>query len=323
MLTVLFEIIFFIINFFLLISIISCSKDEDVVNEPMSIYDVVNVSTNYTYLTYALQKTDLSTVLDGVEKYTLYAPSDMVFRQFLMTNGFSTVDDVPTALLKQILLNHVMAGEVEYQDFKTGYYKTAGLSELSNTPLSMHVKQVNMRVTLNGKARITNGNYRASNGIIHTVNSVIPLPNLVTFVTADPNFEYLTAALTRNDLELDFVSILSSNPGINSAPFTVFAPTDQAFKDLLTELNIQQLSDIDEPTLRSTLTYHVVGDKNAMSTDLSDNLQLNTLGGPVTANITGGASITDGNNRVSKIVAVDVQTTNGVIHVIDKVILPN
>ena len=71
-----------------------------------------------------------------------------------------------------------------------------------------------------------------------------------------------------------------------AGPFTVFAPTDQAFDDLLTELGIQSLSDIDEPTLSSTLTYHVVGEKNALSTDLSDNLQLNTLGGPVTANVT-------------------------------------
>ena len=116
---------------------------------------------------------------------------------------------------------------------------------------------------------------------------------------------------------------MSSNSNTSPAPFTVFAPTNQAFDDLLTELGIQSLSDIDEPTLSSTLTFHVVGEKNALSTDLSDNLQLNTLGGPVTANVTGGASITDGNNRVSNIIAVDIQTTNGVIHVIDKVILPN
>ena len=83
------------------------------------------------------------------------------------------------------------------------------------------------------------------------------------------------------------------------------------------------MSDIDEPTLKSTLTYHVIGGTNAYSTDLSDNLELNTLGGPITANITGGATLTDGNNRVSNIVAVDIQADNGVIHVIDKVILPN
>ena len=131
------------------------------------------------------------------------------------------------------------------------------------------------------------------------------------------------SAVTRNDLKTDFVSILSSEASASPAPFTVFAPTDQAFADLLTELGVQQLSDIDEPTLSSTLTYHVVGETNALSTDLSDNLQLNTLGGPVTANVTGGATITDSNNRVSKIIAVDIQTTNGIIHVIDKVILPN
>ena len=84
-----------------------------------------------------------------------------------------------------------------------------------------------------------------------------------------------------------------------------------------------KLSDIDEPTLKATLTYHVIGEANAYSTDLSDNLELNTLGGPITANITGGATLTDGNNRVSNIIAVDIQADNGVIHVIDKVILPN
>jgi len=60
-----------------------------------------------------------------------------------------------------------------------------------------------------------------------------------------------------------------------------------------------------------------------LSSQLSDNLQLTTLGGNITANVTGGATITDGNNRVSNIIAVDVQANNGVIHVIDKVILPN
>ncbi len=305
------------------VTIISCSKNDDVVTEPMSVFDIIASSSNYTFLTYALQKTDLSLVLDGNDRYTLYAPSNMAFQSFLMRNGFGTIDEVPTALLKKVLLNHVMEGIVEYRDFETGYYNTALISELSNAPMSMHIEQVNMRVTLNGESRITNGNFRASNGIIHTINRVIPLPSIVTFVSIDSNLKNLLAAVTRNDLKTDFVSILSSDSNTSPAPFTVFAPTDQAFIDLLTELGVQRLSDIDEPTLSSTLTYHVVGEKNALSTDLSDNLQLNTLGGPVTANVTGGASITDGNNRVSNIIAVDIQTTNGVIHVIDKVILPN
>ena len=251
------------------------------------------------------------------------APSNMAFRAFLMNNGFNTIDEVPENLLKQVLLNHVLKNELEYRDIETGYYKTVALSEASLVPLSIYINQVNMRVTLNGEARITQGNVRVSNGIIHAVDRVIPLPSVVTFAKADQGLTNLLIALTRSDLTVDFVTTLSTKLGASPAPFTVFAPTDQAFMDLLVELGAQSLSDIDEPTLKSTLSYHVIGGTNALSTDLTDNLQLNTLGGPITANISGGATLTDGNNRVSKIIAVDIQATNGVIHVIDKVILPN
>ena len=310
---------------FLTLAIHSCSNndDDDYVMQPKTIFGHVATSSNYMYLTSALQKTNLAVVLDGVEEYTLYAPNDMAFARFLMQVGYNNLDEVPTELLTQILLNHVMVGGIEYRDFVTGYFQTAATSAASKTPLSIHIEQVNMRVTLNGESRITQGNVRATNGIIHAVDRAVPIPSIVTFAKADTGLTNLLIALTRPDLTADFASILSTDAGTSPAPFTVFAPTDQAFVNLLTELGVQSLSDIDEPTLKATLTYHVIGETNALSTDLSDNLELNTLGGPITANITGGATLTDGNNRVSKIIAVDVQANNGVIHVIDKVILPN
>jgi uncharacterized surface protein with fasciclin (FAS1) repeats len=247
----------------------------------------------------------------------------MAFRDFLMNNGFQSIDDIPEDLLKQVLLNHVMTDVLEYRDIESGYYSTVATSNSSSTPLSMYIEQINMRVTINGAARITQGNVRATNGIVHAVNAVIPIPTVVTFVTSDYNLANLRTALTRNDLTVNYVNILSTQTESAPAPFTVFAPTDQAFFNLLTELNYQSLSDIDEPTLRATLNHHVIAESNALSTDLSDNLELTTLGGKITANVTGGATITDGNNRVSKITAVDIQANNGVIHVIDKVILPN
>ena len=308
----------------IIFSLQSCSNDDEVYDmEEQTISAKIISSMNYTYLAYALQKTNLSSVLNGTDKYTLMAPSNMAFRAFLMNNGFNTIDEVPENLLKQVLLNHVLKNELEYRDIETGYYKTVALSEASLVPLSIYINQVNMRVTLNGEARITQGNVRASNGIIHAVNRVIPLPSIVTFAKADQELTNLLIALTRSDLTVDFASILSTNVGTSPAPFTVFAPTDQAFMDLLIELGAQSLSDIDEPTLKSTLSYHVIGETNALSTDLTDNLQLNTLGGPITANVSGGATLTDGNNRVSKIIAADIQASNGVIHLIDKVILPN
>ena len=317
--------ILIILSIFILTSSIqSCSKNEDgFVMEPKTIANIIDESMSYSYLSYALKQTNLAAVLNGTEKYTLMAPSNMAFREFLMENGFDSIDDVPTNLLKQVLLNHVIAGVLEYSNIETGYLKSTATSEASETPLSIYIKQVNMRVTINGVSRITQGNVRATNGIIHAVNRVIPLPTVVTFAKADQDLTNFLIALTRSDLTSDFASILSTSVGTSPAPFTVLAPTNQAFMNLLIELGAQSLSDIDEPTLKATLNHHVIGGANALSTDLSDNLQLNTLGGPITANITGGATLTDGNDRVSKIISVDIQAINGVIHVIDKVILPN
>ena len=308
----------------LFISMHSCSKDE---NEPQmviqkTIFEHVASSMNYSYLLYALQKTDLDDILNGDGNFTLYAPNNRAFIGFLMRRGYSALDEIPTEALKKLLLNHVMAGQIRYRDFKSGYYTTAAGSDVNDRPLSIYINQVNMRVTLNGSSRIVQGNINASNGVIHAVNAVIPIPSLVTFVLADPNLYNLSLALTRDDLTQDFPTILNTENGRAPAPFTVFAPNNMAFVDLLNELDIDRLNLIDEPTLNLTLNHHVLGETNALSSDLSDNLTLSTLGGDITANVSDGVTLTDGNARVSKIIASDIQANNGVLHIIDKVILP-
>ncbi len=313
-----------IVSLILLITFLSCSKEETEVVEPAqsTLYDLVANSMNYSYLEAALRMTNLDEVLGGDDVYTLYAPDNNAFIGFLMRSGFNSLEEVPRETLKQILLNHVMIGQMEYRDFKSGYFQTAATSAVNGNAMSIYINQVNMRVTLNGESRIVQGNVRASNGIIHLVDRIIPLPSLVTFVLADPLLYNLAVALTRNDLTVDFTAVLSTQNGTSPAPFTVFAPNNLAFLDLLTELGVDRLSAIDEPTLNSTLNHHVVGEINTLFSDLSDNLLINTLEGEITANVTGGASLTDGNNRVSNIIVVDVQANNGVLHIIDKVILP-
>ena len=108
----------------------------------------------------------------------------------------------------------------------------------------------------------------------------------------------------------------------SDGPFTVFAPTNSAFGDLLMELGLDSLGDIDEPILKATLDHHAVAGLNVKSSDLTDDFIVPTLGGNITANVTGGATLTDANSRISNIIAVDVQAANGIIHVIDKVVLP-
>jgi uncharacterized surface protein with fasciclin (FAS1) repeats len=119
-------------------------------------------------------------------------------------------------------------------------------------------------------------------------------------------FETLVAAVTAAGL----VDTLKSE-----GPFTVFAPTDEAFAALPEGTVEALLADI--PALTAVLTYHVVPGK-VMSTDLSDGMTATTVQGEmVTIDLSNGVMVNDAN-----VVAADIETSNGVIHVIDKVILP-
>jgi uncharacterized surface protein with fasciclin (FAS1) repeats len=263
---------------------------------------------------------DLGNVLSGTGPFTVLAPTDDAFATFL--NG-AALGDIPTDVLAQVLLNHVISGTVMSTDLVNagaGYSNTNAIGAGGN-PMSIYFNTSN-GVTFNGISSVAIPDIETSNGVVHVVDAVIELPTIVDFVLADPNFEILKMALTREDLTTDFVSVLSTADGTDPAPFTVFAPTNDAFGDLLTELELGGLGDIDEPTLNATLSMHAVAGANVLAADLTDNFTVPTLGGVITANITGGATLTDANARVSNIIAVDVQAANGVIHVINKVVLP-
>ncbi len=96
----------------LLITVNSCSKDENEL--PLliekSIFEHLANSMDYSYLTNALQKTNLDVILSGGDNYTLYAPDNRAFIGFLMRQGYNSLEEVPTDELKQLLLNHVMVG---------------------------------------------------------------------------------------------------------------------------------------------------------------------------------------------------------------------
>jgi uncharacterized surface protein with fasciclin (FAS1) repeats len=174
-------------------------------------------------------------------------------------------------------------------------------------------------VKLNGVSTVTQADIMANNGVIHKVDNVIGLPTVVTHALANPNFSTLVSALTRSDMP-DFVGILGGNAG---APFTVFAPNNAAFGSLLTELNLPGLGSVPTATLENALKYHVVAGANVASTDIMNNMNVTTFqGGTFNITTSGGVKITDANNRMANVIATDVQCANGIIHVLDKVILP-
>ncbi len=300
-------------------AMVSCNDNEDEPVMSQTIYAIASRDADLSSLKTAVDKAGLAATLDAQGTFTVFAPSNAAFTTFLKANGFASLNDVPAAALKEILLNHVLAKSVKSTELTTGYVSTLAKGGASTTRnLSMFINTAS-GVKINGISNVTKADILATNGVIHKTDAVIGLPTIVTHALANPNFSSLVAALTRSDMP-DFVGILS---GTASSPFTVFAPTNAAFTSLLGELSLANLAAIPKPVLERALKYHVVAGANVASTDLMNNMIVTTFEtGTFKINTTAGAKITDANNRVSNIILTDVQCTNGIVHAIDKVLLP-
>ena len=257
-------------------------------------------------------------ILGGDGPFTVLAPTNEAFAAFLSANGFSNLEEVPTDVLSQILLNHVIMANVTASDLTTtgaGYTNTSA-SGPNNNAMSLYFNTSD-GVTFNGVSTVTTADIVASNGTIHIVDAVINIPTVVTFAAADPSFSTLVTALTELTPATDFLSVLQGD-----GPFTVFAPTNEAFSALP--------AIPEEEALTQVLLYHVVSG-NVTSSDLTNpgETTAETLqGDSITITLPGTegtiANVTDASGASDiGIVAVDVQAGNGVIHVLNKVMIPN
>ncbi|CAM2850481.1 Uncaracterized surface protein containing fasciclin (FAS1) repeats [Flavobacterium succinicans] len=299
---------------------VSCDDDDN--NDPKPVDNTITGiavnNSNLKILVQALTRAELAATLQGAGPFTVFAPTDAAFTKFLTDNKFASVADVPKDVLTQILLNHVVSGTVKSTALTTGYVKTLAKSTASGSnTMSMYV-DLTSGVKLNGGAKVTTADVMASNGVIHIVDAVINLPTIVTHATANPNFTTLVATLTFNPAS-GFAATLS---GTASSPFTVFAPTNDAFASFLTETKFSGLAAIPPTLLETVLKYHVVTGANVLSTQLTNDQVINTFAGQnVTVKFT-PTRLQDASARNCNIIAVDVQCSNGVIHVLDKVLLP-
>jgi uncharacterized surface protein with fasciclin (FAS1) repeats len=293
----------------------SCSNDD---SNQKTIAEIAQSSPNLSILVDALVKTGLAETFDSAGSYTVFAPTNDQFEDFLVANGFATLDDVPVDLLTEVLKNHVLAGTFYSTDISTGYVKTLAKGSASDSNnLSMYINVTEEGVIINGGN--TNGggvvtayDLKASNGVIHVVDGVLGLPTVVNHAVANPNFTTLVGLVSGAGL----VPTLNGTAG---SPFTVFAPTNAAFATFESQ-NPGVLASLTSTQVTSVLTYHVVGGANVLSTGIPTT--------PITTLETGtftisGTTITDEANRQTSIVAVDVQGSNGVIHVINNVLLPS
>ncbi len=262
---------------------------------------------------------DFVSVLSNAEsQYTVFAPVNDAFASFDNPNG---------NVLQDILLNHVIGGTTALSSsLSTGYNNTlATFAEDENLSIYINTDE---GVIFNGTSSVVDGaiDIVATNGVIHAVDAVIDLPTVTTFAVADSTFSNLVVALTAATPTTDFVATLNGDE-----PFTVFAPTDDAFQALLdTNMEWNEVGDIEEGLLTDVLFHHVVSG-NIRSGDLTPDgmTPAETLEGDVISITLPGtgdniADVTDGSGTTGiGIIAVDVQANNGVIHVLNQVMLPD
>ena len=253
----------------------------------------------------ALTQADLVTTLQGTGPFTVFAPTDQAFIDAGI--DLSTFDtDEENATLVDILTYHVVSGKVMSTDLTDGMEATA----LNQDTLTFSVSTAEVKVN---DAVVTTADVESSNGVIHVIDKVLMPPADLSDIPATAQSTGVHTALVAALSQANLVTTLQGE-----GPFTVFAPTDQAFTDAGIDLSTFDTPE-ENATLADILLYHVYSGAVPASA-VTDGLAVTMINGDKATFAVGtDGSVTIGDATVT---GADVQTSNGIIHVIDKVLMP-
>ena len=268
---------------------------------PKDIVDIAVADGRFTTLVAAVQAAGLVDTLKSEGPFTVFAPTDEAFAKLPAGTIEALLKPENKEQLTDILLYHVLPGKVMAASVSDGL--------IADTALGTSVFfKVDMGKAYINEAQIIITDIEASNGVIHVIDTVI-LPKDIVDAAVFNKFETLVAAVQAAEL----VETLKGE-----GPFTVFAPTDEAFAKLPAGTLENLLKPENKQTLTNILLYHVVPGR-VLAEDVVKLTEAETaLGQKVTIKVEDGKVFI--NN--AQVIVTDIKTTNGVIHVIDTVILP-
>jgi uncharacterized surface protein with fasciclin (FAS1) repeats len=300
----------------------SCDKDDDDDTGPgQAITGIVVANNNYSTLEAAVIKANLQATLNGAGPFTVFAPDNAAFTASGITDA--TLNGLTPQQVSSILLYHTLPGKIPAASVPAG--PNAKVTTASGD--SVFVTRNASGVFVNG-IKVEEADINASNGVIHRIGKVLlpPSGNLVA-----------TAQVQANGLDSLVKAVLraANGPGGNpalvatlqSSTLTLFAPNNAAFTQLLGALGVSDINAIPVATLLAVLQYHVVPGR-VFSSDLTNGQVTMLAGGTTTVNLNngtdGGPTVTGSGNAMNKsnIIATNVMATNGVVHIIDRVLLP-
>ncbi len=267
-----------------------------------TVVDVVVNSPDHNTLEAAVIAADLATTLSGPGPFTVFAPTDAAFEALPMGTVDALLQD-PSGDLTQILLYHVLSGQVLSSDLSNGQMATT----INGKDINVTIDNGNVFIN---NAQVTVADIPADNGVVHVINAVLlpPRTTVVDVVVNSPDHNTLEAAVIAADL----ATTLSGD-----GPFTVFAPTDAAF-EALPMGTVEALLQDPSGDLTDILLYHVVS-AEAPSSSLSTGQTIATVNGKAITVLIENGDVFINNARVT---VADIATDNGIVHVIDAVLLP-
>lgn len=294
------------------ITITSCKEDDDKKNDDptptvKNIVELAQGDTTLSILVTALSKAGLVSTLQGAGTFTVFAPTNEAFRAEKITSEAINAITNPAAIaeLKNLLLYHVLGSKVLSTQLTNTYVPT--LYTVGGNGVSL---QVNVApVKFNNSASVVTADINASNGVIHKIGKLLDIPTVADIAVNNSDFTTLVAALTKAEL----VDVVDTTNNI-----TVFAPINKAFSDISFDLAATSKS-----ALAPILTAHVLG-AAVRSSAITNGLNPTTLNPAVklTFNTTSGVKFSGGKTTDIGVTTADIQAENGVVHVINKVILP-
>ncbi|UOQ65057.1 fasciclin domain-containing protein [Hymenobacter volaticus] len=316
----------------------SCSDDDDTppTGTSQNIVQVAQGNADFSILVAAVTKADLAATLSSTGPFTVFAPNNAAFAKLAggPLDAFSTAakinavtDANQIAALRNVLLYHVLPANVRAADIAAGAStattaKPAGTNGVNDNTL--YLSKSGTSVAINGGTQVVTADIAASNGTIHAIDNVLlpPSQTIAAIVVASAAANPAQFTLLLEALQRPAASALLAAAASNSSNITVFAPTDAAFRAALTALNLQSLSQVPDATLVAILQKHIVSSGRRFSSDLAPG-NLTTLNGNITvAAVANGFTVRGGTGTAANITTANVLATNGVVHVIDQVLLP-
>ncbi len=289
-------------------------------NAQPSAIEFIESSIDLNQLDSIMSETGWTENILTTDSFTFFAPTNDAFQELLDNNeDWNSIADIPKAIVTDMLDYHLVKNKgYILKDTFAAFIPTQSFSDFDG-PNSIFIKTEGS-IRVNGERLVALQDVRVKNAVIHVVDNVVAPIDLLTIVNSHPELSTFAQIFEREPIATNINELLNGEE-----IFTLFAPTDSAFLDLFTELGVNAISGIPADDLEQVLLNHFVPSSNLYAEDLVASEKLSTLlpNQELTIGESNNIKSVRSNNRIANLVITNGQGVNGVIHLIDKVLVPS